>query len=151
MNELLNNYAFISAIIANLLAQALKVPTAYIFHRTFNLRVSVSTGGMPSSHAATVCALATSVALAEGIGSIPFAIASLFAIVTMYDAAGIRRHAGTHAHILNRLLHKYPELRPSEEVKDNLKEMLGHRPIEVLAGAMFGIIVSIVYFMLVVH
>lgn len=99
-----------------------------------------STGGMPSSHSSSTVSLATCVAIVEGIGSISFAIALIFSVVTMYDATGIRQEAGKHAKILNVMMEERRMLH-EKEMKD-LKEFLGHTPFEVFMGAILGIVIS---------
>ena len=102
-----------------------------------------TTGGMPSSHSSSTVTLATSVALLKGIHSVEFAIAAIFAIVTMYDATGVRQEAGKHAKILNRLLEER-RLYNADEIQE-LKEFLGHTPLEVLMGAILGIVIPFLF------
>jgi len=97
-------------------------------------------GGMPSSHSAAVSSLATAVAITDGLGSSLFAVATWFAIVTMYDAAGIRRAASIQARILNQMIEELFKGHPISEVK--LRELLGHTPIEVIVGMALGIVVA---------
>ena len=92
---------------------------------------------MPSSHAASVAALSTSVAIQEGFRSVMFGATLYFSLVVMYDAAGLRRAAGRQAAILNRLIEEHFE--HSEREKQKLMELLGHTPFEVLVGAMLGV------------
>ena len=104
----------------------------------------ISTGGMPSSHSATICAMATSVGLIEGWSSVSFAIACCVAGVVMYDAAGVRRAASRQAWVLNLMLKEL--LSENHKLKkERLKELLGHTPTEVLAGAVFGSIISFLF------
>lgn len=112
----------------------------------FNLRLLVSAGGMPSSHAALVSALATSVGLWEGFSSIAFAISLIFALIVMYDAAGVRRAASIQAKILNQILEELFQGHPLSEKR--LWELLGHTPFEVLVGAFIGMAVSIFFYWL---
>ena len=120
------------------IAQALKVFWALFSRTPINFRLLVSTGGMPSSHSAAMTGMATSVGLIEGFTSVDFAIALSISLVVMYDAAGVRRAAGRMAGILNRLTgelwHNHPENLPTR-----LRELLGHTPMEVFAGALLGI------------
>lgn len=155
---MLFNIMIESAIIANLLAQTIKIPIYYIKHRKLRWGLIVSTGGMPSSHAAFVSALAMSVALYAGVDSTYFAIAFVLAAVVIYDAMGIRRHAGKHAAMLNKLIADLKELKESPSLmrrfKDpgyhkQFKELLGHEPAETFWGVVFGITVAVVYRMLV--
>jgi hypothetical protein len=101
-----------------------------------------ATGGMPSSHSSTVTALATCTLITSGHRSAEFAISMIMAGVTMYDAAGIRRAAGRHANILNTLIELIKEKENLKLKHTNLKELLGHEPAEVFAGAILGIIIG---------
>jgi len=101
-----------------------------------------ATGGMPSSHSSTVTSLATCIFIIEGHKSIPFAITMILAGITMYDAAGVRRAAGRHANILNTLLEIIKDKDNLKFKHTHLKELLGHEPAEVFAGAVLGVIVA---------
>jgi acid phosphatase family membrane protein YuiD len=101
----------------------------------------VGTGGMPSSHAASVTALSTSVGLETGWGSVLFGATAFFSLVIMYDATGIRRAAGRQAQILNRMLEELRDYHKLEPVR--LKELLGHTPLEVFIGAAYGCLVAL--------
>ena len=103
----------------------------------WNLRRFVETGGMPSSHAASVSTLSTMVALREGFTSTLFCVTLFFSLIVMYDAAGLRRAAGRHAEVLNRLIDEH--FRNPEEGAQKLMELLGHTPFEVLVGALLGV------------
>lgn len=102
-----------------------------------------ATGGMPSSHSSAVTSLATSVAIMKGHRSVEFAMAVVFSIIIMYDAAGVRRAAGKHAGILNSLMEIFKEKEDFRIKQIQLKELLGHEPTEVIAGAILGIVVSL--------
>lgn len=110
----------------------------------------MSTGGMPSSHSSAVSSLSTVIAIRMGTGSMLFAAAVVFAIIVMYDAAGIRRHAGEQAIVINKLVEeigKYMDRLPmgrNEEYQEKLKEMLGHQPIEVFMGSILGILIGVI-------
>jgi acid phosphatase family membrane protein YuiD len=129
--------AFWVAIITGFLIQCYKGFTEY--HRTghWNLRRFVETGGMPSSHAASVAALSTSVGIQQGFGSLLFGVTLYFSLVVMYDAAGLRRAAGRQAVILNRLIEEH--FKNPEKGTQKLMELLGHTPLEVLVGAVLGV------------
>ena len=100
----------------------------------------IGTGGMPSAHSASVTALAVGVGLSEGWGSSVFGLATFFAVITMYDATGIRRSAGMQARILNRLVE---ELREHHKLDmERLAELLGHTPLEVVVGALYGAVLA---------
>ena len=144
------NYVLEAAIIANISAQIIKIPMNFILNKKWNFGLVVSTGGMPSSHSATVAALATGVAIMEGTDSVMFAIAFCFAGVVIYDAMGIRRHAGTHAAMLNKLIDDLKKegnlgVFQDEEYQKRFKELLGHEPVETFFGTLFGILVAIGY------
>src|SRR5690554_6470038 len=99
--EIFNNFPLWIAIFAIFFAQFIKVPIFFAITRKVDWSLLTSTGGMPSSHSAAVTALTTGVGLEAGFDSSLFAVAALFAIITMYDAAGVRRQAGEHAAIIN--------------------------------------------------
>jgi uncharacterized protein len=131
----------VHALLCGLLVQLSKVLTFLLREKKINVRRLVETGGMPSSHAASVCALSTCVGLREGIGSVLFQVVLFFSLVVMYDAAGLRRAAGRQATLLNRILHEHIQLPgPPHE---RLRELLGHTPIEVLVGAVIGVLFSL--------
>lgn len=139
-----NGYeVMIAAGIANVMAQGIKTAILAVQRRKFNLSIFFSTGGMPSSHSSTVVALAASVGLVSGFDSTAFAVAVGFASIVMYDAAGLRRAASRQAILLNQIVQNLFQNNP-ELNKGKLKELLGHTPMEVLAGAGLGIAVSAV-------
>jgi uncharacterized protein len=109
----------------------------------WNLRRFVETGGMPSSHAASVAALSTSVGIQQGFRSVMFGVTLYFSLVIMYDAAGLRRAAGRQAMILNRLIENH--FKHAEEGTHRLMELLGHTPLEVLVGAVLGVASAVVW------
>ncbi|MBF0531611.1 MAG: divergent PAP2 family protein [Candidatus Omnitrophica bacterium] len=124
-------------------AQAIKVCLGIIQERRFNFRWFIGTGGMPSSHAAGAAALATTCGLQLGFASPVFALAAVFALVTMFDAQGVRRAAGQQAVILNQIL---DDVYQGRFEGNRLKELLGHSPFQVLVGAVLGIIFSYVLY-----
>lgn len=137
------NVVFMSAITAWFLAQILKTLTSYWKHGEFNLERLVGAGGMPSSHTALVVGLASAVGLHEGVQSSLFGMAVVLASIVMYDAAGVRRAAGKQAKVINKLVR---QLRVEHTLHDiRLKELLGHTPLEVLAGALLGFAVAYVF------
>jgi acid phosphatase family membrane protein YuiD len=142
LGSILDNFPLSAAFMAIVLAQFVKVPIFLIAKRSWNFKLGFSTGGMPSSHSAGVCALTTAVGIDEGTSSAAFAIAVVVSVITMFDAAGIRRHAGIHASFINRIMAAAPITKEDGYDQKALKELLGHRPIEVFIGALFGIIVS---------
>ncbi|MCL6453596.1 MAG: divergent PAP2 family protein [Alicyclobacillus sp.] len=145
-----HNAPLIAAMAAILLTQALKVPIHFLLHRTWDLHKVVDAGGMPSSHAAGVMALTVALAYVVGPKSPTFATAVVFAAIVMYDAGGIRRHAGEHAVLLNRIAVEISRMNLSLEASattegERLKEILGHEPPEVVVGALIGVVVGIVF------
>ncbi len=133
--------ALITGITAVVIAQALKFFVHLIWKRKVDLRLFTTTGGMPSSHAAGVMGLSTTVGLICGFNSIEFAMAFGYALVVMYDAAGVRRAAGKQAACLNRIIMDIYK-QELKEAGGKLKELLGHTPLQVLVGAVFGVAYS---------
>ncbi len=128
------------------LAQGYKVLVAIFVNKTFKLSTLWGTGGMPSSHSSTVTSLATAIGIVSGFKSTSFAIAMVLAGIVMYDASGIRRAAGQHAGIINRLIEKiHNNSLISGIQEEKLKELLGHTPFEVLVGAVLGIVVAFLF------
>lgn len=142
--ELLNNHILLVALIACITAQGLKLAIDLIATRRLNITYLLSPGGMPSAHSALVGALATSVGLTKGLSSAEFAIACLFAVIVMYDAAGVRQAAGKQAKILNQIV---DELFQEEHNfnEERLKELLGHTPFQVVVGLSLGIGIAMVF------
>lgn len=134
-----------TAIVGSISAQILKIIINYIYHKKVDFRIIFSTGGMPSSHAASVMALSTAVGIEEGFNSNIFAICLFFSFIVMYDAAGIRRAAGKQAEILNKIL---DDLYAGRRADERLRELLGHTPIEVFIGAIWGIIIALIMYAL---
>jgi acid phosphatase family membrane protein YuiD len=124
-------------------AQVIKCFIYLAIGRPVNFRTLVHTGGMPSSHSALVACIATSAGLIEGFQSTLFAVALGFAVIVMYDAAGLRRAAGKMAGILNKLTEDIYLDRP-DHVPDRLRELLGHTPFEVIVGAFMGAMVAMI-------
>lgn len=133
--------AMISVVLAWFLSQAIKVIQGVLTHGRFNFRWLFDTGGMPSSHSASVAALSTAVGLYYGFHSMLFLVTLVFTVITMFDAAGVRRSVGRQAGILNRMLEDLYEKREVPETR--VKELLGHTPFEVFAGAFLGALISL--------
>ncbi|MGL5078534.1 MAG: divergent PAP2 family protein [Waterburya sp.] len=144
VTDIIHNQILMVALLACITAQGLKLAIDLIRTRKLNITYLLSTGGMPSAHSALVGALATSVGLTKGWSSAEFAIACLFAIIVMYDAAGVRQAAGKQAKILNQLV---DELFQEEHNlnEERLKELLGHTPFQVLVGLGLGISIAMVF------
>ncbi len=132
-----------TAIISWFAAQLVKVVLVLISSKKLDFGRFVGSGGMPSSHSALVCSLTTAIGCTEGVSSGLFAVCAVFSLVVMYDAAGVRRAAGQQAKILNRLVETWGKVEHSETEK-KLKELLGHTPKEVFAGAILGIGIGLI-------
>lgn len=132
----------LTALIAWFIAQTLKVIFVCIKHKKIDFRRFIGSGGMPSSHSSTVTALCVSVGLTEGFHSAVFAVSFILALVVMYDAAGVRRAAGQQAKILNKIVEEWGKA-DYRDTEKKLKELLGHTPVEVFAGALLGIAVAL--------
>ena len=139
MGEIFNNLWLCIPIVTWFVVQCLKVIFELIKNKKLNLRRMVGSGGMPSSHSALVCSLATSIGLTEGVSSPIFAISVSLAAIVMYDAAGVRRAAGKQAKVLNQIIENHKE---KINVQEKLIELLGHTPFEVYVGAAIGILMA---------
>lgn len=138
--NLLHNFPLVCAGTAWFTAQILKVFTGVFKMRKFSIpSLLFGHGGMPSSHSASVCALAVSCALTYGAASGYFAIATMFAIIVVGDAAGVRAEAGKHAKVLNRIMKDLFTSENPDEVNQNLKELVGHTPLQVCMGVLLGL------------
>lgn len=126
------------------IAQIIKIIIDCIRNKTINLKLITSSGGMPSSHSSFVTALACSVGFEEGFGSTFFAITFVLSMIVMYDASGVRRAAGKQAEVLNIFISNFEK--HGIKIDSKLKELLGHSPIEVFAGAILGIVISILMY-----
>lgn len=153
--EIFENFPLWAALIAIIFAQTIKVPLHFVATKEFKPGLAFSTGGMPSSHSAAVTAVTTGIGIEHGISSGLFAVACVSAIIIMFDATGIRRQAGEQAILLNMLLKDFQYFvseakgwsRKGEyEKQKELKELLGHQPIEVFFGGLTGIILAFLLF-----
>ncbi len=140
--EIITNQVLVAPLCAWAVAQLLKVFTTLVKEKRLDLRYLVISGGMPSAHSALVSALATSVAIVQGLGSVAFGITAILALVVMYDAAGIRQSVGLQSVVLNRIVKELRSRRPMAELERDLREFIGHTPFQVIAGAALGIIVA---------
>ena len=140
--DLLDNTALMAALLAWFIAQVIKVVLVFFEERRFDLAKMISSGGMPSSHSATVSALVVSSAKMCGIASPEFALAFILAFIVMYDAAGVRRAAGEQAKVLNKIVHDI-SLGDTKYLDKNLKELIGHTPLQVIMGALLGIAIGV--------
>ncbi len=142
--EFCHNPILWTSVAAWVIAQSIKVALGIFRERKFNFRWFVGTGGMPSSHAAGVAALTTSIGITYGFDSAIFAITIIFTSIVIYDAQGVRLSAGKQAEILNKMLEDVYWKKKLDE--DKLKEFIGHTPIEVWAGVILGILVSLLLY-----
>ena len=133
------------AIISCFIAQFYKVFSPILKGEKIQWARLIQTGGMPSSHASTVVSLSTGVWLLKGTSSIEFAISMVFSSIVLYDATGIRRQAGKHAKALNRLVESIEKKDGIEIISEELKEFLGHTPIEVFWGSVLGVIIGLLF------
>ena len=122
--------------------QCMKIIIELIKSKKLNLRRIVGSGGMPSSHSAFVCSLATTIGITEGVSSPLFAMAVALSAIVMYDAAGVRRAAGKQPKILNQTIESEGE---NINVQEKLIELLGHTPLEVYVGALVGIVMAFLF------
>ncbi len=132
----------VTCLLSWFIAQLLKVIFTVIKSKKIDFRRFIGSGGMPSSHSSFVTSLATAVGIEKGFVGSEFAMATVFALVVMYDAAGVRRAAGQQAKILNKIVEEW-EQADFEKTDKRLKELLGHTPKEVFAGAVLGIVIAI--------
>lgn len=137
MSEFFTSSILFTTVISWFTAQVIKVILVFIQNKKVDFRRLVGSGGMPSSHTAFVVSLAVSVGLCEGFSSTIFAVSVVVALVVMYDAAGVRRAAGQQAKILNMLVEEWGK-NNFKNTEKKLKELLGHTPVEVFAGAILG-------------
>ena len=144
IRELLHNYVLVCALSSWATAQILKFILNYIVTRDFNFERLSGAGGMPSAHSATVTALVIACARFNGMGSTYFALSVALAAIVIYDAMGVRHEAGEHAKIINQLLKNSAEEENDDPDVKELKEMLGHTPLEVVGGVLTGILVPLV-------
>lgn len=142
LNDIINNKVIIAGLVGWAAAQILKVITNSIKVKKLDYSRIVGSGGMPSSHSGFVMAVAVQTGKVMGFNSPVFAIAIAFALVVMYDAAGVRRAAGNQAKVLNLIIQDLSRKKGIQQ--DRLKELIGHTPFEVIAGAILGIIIGII-------
>ncbi|MFD2628985.1 divergent PAP2 family protein [Oceanobacillus kapialis] len=149
--DLFLNFPLWAALAAIVFAQVVKIPIRLIVTKEFKPGLAFSTGGMPSSHSAAVAALTTGVGILEGVTSTTFAVACVFSIIIMFDASGVRRQAGEQAVVLNQLIKDFQMFvdgakdwnkKEEFEKRQELKELLGHQPIEVFFGGLSGVLIA---------
>jgi acid phosphatase family membrane protein YuiD len=139
-SDVIKNKIFMVTLSAWAVAQTIKVSLGVIRKKKFDFRWFVGTGGMPSSHAAGACCLATAIGFKYGFDSVYFALAASFALVVMFDAQGVRRATGKQAYILNKIMDDIYWQGKTKESR--LREHIGHTPIEVITGCLIGIAIA---------
>ena len=138
--NILANQTLIPGLLAGLAAQILKVLIDYMRNRTWNLVLFLRAGGMPSSHSALVAAVTHSIGLYYGFSSPLYSVSATIAIIVIYDATGIRRQAGKHASVINQMIKELASGHPLKQ--EQLREILGHTPLEALVGMIIGILTA---------
>ena len=145
MKEFLLKYQLIVTIVVGWsLAQIIKTLIILRIEHRFVPERLIGSGGMPSSHSSTVCSLATAAAYLYSINSFEFAISAVLAIIVMHDAMGVRLETGKQAKVLNARLQENPFAWEGEVLENHLKELVGHTPLQVVCGAILGVLVGVV-------
>ncbi len=140
MFAVFSNHVLIAALTAWAIAQIIKVPLEYLQTHKWNWALLLRAGGMPSSHSALVAGMAHGIGLFNGFDTSLFALSVAFAMVVIYDATGIRRQAGKHAEMINAMINDLASGHPLKE--EQLREVLGHTPLEALGGLILGIVTA---------
>ena len=144
--DFFGNYMIVSAILGWLSAQIIKIFTGLYQSKQMSLKnILFSTGGMPSSHSASVLALTTAAAFQHGLASSQFAICAVLSMIVMIDASGVRYETGKQAALLNKITQEIFSGKP-ELMNNGLKELVGHTPFQVLVGALLGVVVGVAMF-----
>ncbi len=147
LQDLTSNKVFLTAVLGWLIAQILKTLIHTFFTKEFDPERLVGSGGMPSSHSATVVSLATASCFEFGAASFEFAVSAILAIVVMYDARGVRRETGKQAELLNDIIKIFEDMGRSEiSTHDKLKEFVGHTPLQVAMGALLGFVIALIMY-----
>ena len=144
IKAILSNQVLLVAVLSWAIAQSLKLVTTFTQEKKWDFTKLVSAGGMPSSHSAFVTALTIGIGQVEGYHTSLFATAAVLSFIVMYDAAGVRWESGQQAAAINRIIHMLQD--PNIKLERQLKEILGHTPLQVIAGAILGIIVAALFF-----
>ena len=143
LRELVKNDVLITAVTGWFVAQILKVLIVLFQKKRLDWSRLIGSGGMPSSHTSFVISLTTAVGYKEGLSSTLFAVCCVLSFIVMYDASGVRRATGTQAKVINKLVDSYEETEDVEISDEKLKELIGHSPLEVFAGAVLGILIAV--------
>jgi len=145
LHDFITNNALFASFCAWALAQLSKGVVAFSQGKGLRLKYLLGSGGMPSSHSAFVSALATAVAVIDGLGSITFAISVVMALVVMYDAAGVRQSVSRQSRVINRIVKELALGRHVTDLESDLRELVGHTPFQVFAGSAMGIVVALLW------
>ncbi|WP_424237829.1 divergent PAP2 family protein [Bhargavaea ginsengi] len=156
--DLFHNAPLWVAVFSIFFAQFVKIPIHFLATKKVDWRLFTSTGGMPSSHSAAVSSLTTAIAFEHGTGSSIFAVSAVFAIIVMFDASGVRFQAGQQAVVINQMrsdfrnfiqtTRDWPQKDEQQKIEE-LKTLLGHKPSEVYAGALTGILLAVFLYTLI--
>lgn len=150
LSGLLYNHALFAGFIGWFMAQTLKIPIHYLVEKEWDVHRFHGSGGMPSSHTAMCVAATVMVGALHGFDSAAFAVGAIFSSVVMYDATGVRRETGRQATIINRILETV--LIKGQPISDvELKELVGHKPIEVACGALLGLAIAGIYILILMN
>ncbi|UCH58961.1 MAG: divergent PAP2 family protein [Anaerolineales bacterium] len=140
LSGIFSNYALLAGLIAWAIAQIIKVPLEYLQTRTWNWALLLRAGGMPSSHSALVTGVAHAIGLFYGFDTPQFALSVAITMVVVYDSTGIRRQAGIHAALINAMINDLAHGHPLKG--EQLREVLGHTPLEAVGGVILGLLVA---------
>ena len=140
--KLITNWVLIIPLCSWVVAELMKIIIAFAKGRGLSLIYFISSGGMPSAHAAMVSALATSIAITNGFGSPLFAIAVILALIVMYDASAVQQSVGRQSVVLNRIILVLKRREPIVKIEADLRELMGHTQFEVIVGAVLGIAIA---------
>lgn len=143
LREMFANKAFLAGLLGWTVAQVSKTIIYFIVNKELRLERMCGGGGMPSSHSATVCGLATATGMIYGGGSIEFAITFCLAMIVMYDAMNVRMETGRQGKVLNDMLEIFQNMGKNISPEERLKELVGHTPLQVLVGAATGIVIAV--------
>ncbi len=144
--SIFHNYVLVAALTGWVIAQLLKVPIEYLRKHRWNWALLIQAGGMPSSHTTLIVGITYAIGLSVGFGTPLFALSFAIAMLVIYDATGIRRQAGKHAELINAMINDLAAGHPLKE--EQLREVLGHTPLEALGGILLGLIVAQVTWLL---
>lgn len=157
---ILNNFPLVAAMAAIFISQVTKIPAAYFLKRPVTFALMFSTGGMPSSHSAGVAALVSAIVIEQGWETPATAVALTFGVLVIFDSMGVRRQSGEHGIIINELIHDIqllaqPLTGKNAQIKEKIENnttpgtvFLGHKPIEVIMGAVYGIILTLLIYVI---